>query len=210
MDSSKRLVLKLGIDNPLVASYLAHCITRNPLDLRAHTQRIYLFYSCNNRSGLYSALLDLFIALNDKGTALRQLLLNHSRNKLTPEQIGFFESCLETGLHPNSVIENPDNSLLHSGIESSLPLISKQHISQENTHTDPIKEAQECLEYGQLDLALDILEDAMDKAPQDTLVSDELLQIYILARATDRYQNMTKKIVQSGRDLPPNWVLLNE
>jgi hypothetical protein len=211
VDNSKSLVLKPGMDSSLVASCLAHCITRNPLDLRAHTQRVYLFYSSDNRNGLYSALLDLFIALGDKGLSLRQLLLNHSRRKLHQDQISFFESRLFNALQPNSIIDNIGHSLLHTGKSSSLTLISKQEPLEPlepKGFIDPIQEAQEYLEYGQLDLALDILESAMENTPGNREISQELLHIYILARSTDRYQKMVQKIIQSGQDLPANWEVI--
>lgn len=209
VDNSTRLVLKLGIENPLLASYLAHCITRNPQDLRAHTQRVYLHFSINDNEGLYSALLDLFIALGEKGLSLRQLLLAHSRKNLLPQQLEFLEANIIDGLHPNSIIENCGNSLLHSGIESSLAMIIKQQRGDTQAPPDPLQDAQEYLEYGQLDLALDVLETAMEKDPGNKEISKELLQIYILARAFDRYQQLAHKLLQSGHDLPPGWEILD-
>lgn len=51
-----------------IVDYLAHRVARMPLDLHAHVQRIILGARLQDRAGAYAALVDLFLALADKGT----------------------------------------------------------------------------------------------------------------------------------------------
>ena len=55
--------------------HLLRRIERNPRDLRAHTQRVLMLASKDDRSATFGALADLFIALGRFGYELRYSLL---------------------------------------------------------------------------------------------------------------------------------------
>ncbi len=61
-----------------LADYFCHCIARNPSDLLSHVRRIVLEHEHVRKAGVYPALIDLFIALGQRGARLSR--------KLTPYQ----------------------------------------------------------------------------------------------------------------------------
>ena len=64
------------------ADYLAHCVARNPRDLRAHARRIAVHHALGEDQDLAAAVVDLFIALGDKGRSLKRLLLDRHGDEL--------------------------------------------------------------------------------------------------------------------------------
>jgi hypothetical protein len=64
------------------ADYLAHCIARNPRDLRAHARRIAVHHARGEDQDLAGAVIDLFIVLGDKGKSLKHLLLDRHDSEL--------------------------------------------------------------------------------------------------------------------------------
>jgi hypothetical protein len=64
------------------ADYLAHCVARNPRDLRAHARRIAVHHALGEDQDLAAAVIDLFIALGDKGSSLKRLLLTRHADEL--------------------------------------------------------------------------------------------------------------------------------
>jgi hypothetical protein len=64
------------------ADYLAHCVARNPRDLRAHARRIALHHALTEDDDLAAAVIDLFIVLSDKGASLKRLLLKRHEAEL--------------------------------------------------------------------------------------------------------------------------------
>jgi hypothetical protein len=64
------------------SDYLAHCVARNPRDLRAHARRIAVHHALGEYLDLAAAVIDLFIVLGDKGTSLKRLLFNRHEAEL--------------------------------------------------------------------------------------------------------------------------------
>ena len=64
------------------ADYLAHCVARNPRDLRAHARRIAIHHALGERDDLAGAVIDLFIVLGDKGASLKRLLFDRHAAEL--------------------------------------------------------------------------------------------------------------------------------
>ncbi|BAO45719.1 type IV pilus assembly protein FimV [Thiolapillus brandeum] len=190
-----------------LASYLCHGITRNPLDLRTHTRLIFLRLKQKDSTALYTALLDLFLALEDKGLSLRQHLLQQCSPRLQPHQRGILAQGLTEGLRSNMPLSDLGHSLLHKGIESDTPLINKTLSTSKATPADPLSEAMTCLEYGQLDQALDLLEAAMMAEPGNAMIRTELLSIYTRGRMKDRYRKQTQSMIRAGHSLPSDWSL---
>lgn len=193
-----------------LAYYLDHSITRNPLDLRAHTQRIYLCLASKDHQGVYAALLDLFIALGANGRSLRRHLLEQCKRALSRRQRKLFQSHLEIGIHASTALADAQNSLLHQGLESNLPLISKAQNMAPLVDTQPLAEAREYLEYGQLEAALHTLETAMLNDPADSSLREELLQIYAHARLIDRYHAHSQAMTTAGHSLAHEWLVAEE
>ncbi len=203
---NKHLILAgSGIEKQAFA-YLDHSITRKPLDLRAHTQRIYLNLTNNDNAGVYAALLDLFVSLGERGKSLRRHMLQRCSRILTQDQIQLFQVHLERSISSTTTIPDPGNSLLLKGLESSLPLISKAEVTSSEHPIHPLKEAQAYLEYGQLEEATLTLEKALLGDPNDHTLISELLDIYIHAGLIERYHAQTKAMKDAGHVLSPAWV----
>jgi Tfp pilus assembly protein FimV len=202
-----RLILDLEDTDESIASYLGHCITRNPLDLHSHTRLVYLRLRQDDSTALYTALLDLFLALGDKGLSLRKHLLQLCSARLQAHQRTILTGGLKQGLHRNSPLADTGNSLLHKGNESNIPLVNRTTTTQEARQSDPLSEARECLEYGQLDQALELLEPAMLEAPDNTAVRTELLAIYARGNMQDRFQAQTRAMRKAGYTLPLDWTI---
>ena len=202
-----RLDLGWSSGDSQLVSYLCHGITRNPKDLRAHARLVYLRLKQKDSTALYTALLDLFLALEDKGLSLRQHLLRRCSSHLQPHQHKLFADSLEKGLHADAPLPDTGLSLLHKGIESNTPLVIKPRSNQENLPADPLTEALACLEYGQINQALDLLEAAMMAEPGNAIVCTELLSIYRRGGMNARYQKQTLSLQQAGHCLPSDWSL---
>jgi hypothetical protein len=81
------------------ADYLAHCVARNPGDLRAHARRIAVHHALGEDQELAAAVIDLFIVLGDKGVALKRLLfIRHDselrRTRCYPALAGALDGAL--------------------------------------------------------------------------------------------------------------------
>ncbi|HID44728.1 MAG TPA: hypothetical protein EYP34_03095 [Chromatiaceae bacterium] len=204
------LFLTVGSPTKQTAAYLDHRITRNPLELRTHTQRIYLHLANNNNAGVYAGLLDLFIALETKGLSLRTHLLKRCSRILDPVQKNFFQVHLESGITSTTPLAETADSLLHKGLESALPLISKIRSGSSPRHSDPLAEALDYLEYGQLEQAMQTLETALIDDPSSRTLMQELLELYKQAGLPDRYHTQSQAMIQAGHSLPNLWIAFEE
>lgn len=209
--ASRKLQLDGIAQERAIRAYLAHRITRNPLDLKAHTQRIFLHLQRRRRAATYAALLDLFIALGGRAKSLREHMLGCCGPLLEPEQRDFFQDWLERP--PERIpghAQSPDSLLCPVG-NSSLPLVEKADRDPRSGPPDPLGEAREYLEYGQFEQAMEILETATLAAPAaDSRLLNELLAIYEHARLYERYEAHTAAMQQAGHHLPGNWLALGE
>ncbi len=202
-----RLTLDGKDSDESIASFLCHNITRNPLDLRSHTRLIYLRLRQENSTALYTALLDLFLALGNQGLSLRDHLLQLCSPRLQAHQKTILSDGLKPGLFPNTPLADTGNSLLHKGNETNTPLVKKTVNRQETGKQDPLLEARECLEYGQLDQALGLLESAMLENPDNTGIHAELLAIYSRGNMQERFRQQTRAMAKAGHELPSGWKL---
>jgi hypothetical protein len=91
------------------ADYLAHCIARNPRDLRAHARRIAVHHARGEDQDLAGAVIDLFIVLADKGASLKRLLLTRHADELQ-----------RTGCYP-ALAQAQDGALSPHATQIALP-----------------------------------------------------------------------------------------
>jgi len=162
-----------------VSEYLTHRISRRPLDLISHTQRIRLCYELRDADGTYGALLDLFIALGDKGLALRQRLLRHSARMLTLEHYKTLFAALKHKINASDHLPASHSAVLSAGIAGKPAALVRQHQgSMHDVDEEPLQIAQDLLNSGQIVQAQSILKLALLANPQSDDISLELLQIY--------------------------------
>jgi len=194
------LVLDLGEHNEKALEVLEFKITRNPLNLRSHVQRIYLYRQLKNGNALYGALLDLFISLKNKGFDVRQRLLFESKHRLETHYFQVLYNALGAGIRASDAVPPSQYSLLSQGLTGTNNLLtSNSKSSEERYPRDPRQEAQEYLEYGDIDEARKLLEIAVLKEPWRKELHNDLLEIYRATRdashCDDMYRQLSDKYI---------------
>jgi len=193
------LVLNLGEYSDKAIKVLEHKVTRNPLYLHSHVQRIYLYRQIKNGAALYGALLDLFIALYNKGFDIRQRLLFESKWYLEPQHFDVLYNKLSTGVKSSDVVPLSQYSLLSQGLIGTLNLVISDNRETKHIPRDPQREAHEYLEYGEVDEARKLLEEAVLKEPWRKELHTDLLEIYKATRdasnCDDMYRRLSDKFI---------------
>jgi len=207
VSNKPELILNLGEHNTKALEILEYQITRNPLSLRTHTQRIYLYRQFKNGEALYGALLDLFISLKNKGFEIRQRLLFESKPFLKPHHFKVLYSGLGAGIQASDALPLSRYSLLSKGLIGTNDLFTGND-NQNTGHNlrDPLLEAQEHLEYGDVDEARKLLEIAVLKEPWRKELHGDLLEIYRATRDASRCDEMYRQL--SDKYIPDHhaWV----
>jgi len=184
--------------------FLAHQIARDPEDLRAHVQRIYLHIAAKNAEEIYGALVDLFIVLGAKGSPLRHRMLAVSKKFLDREQYQTLVRKLDTGVHAADTIPPAPASMLTRGTRGTHFLVERL-----STHAagllDPLDEARSYLEYGQLEEARELLEDAVMNEPWRLELHRELLEIYRATLDLDSFSTMWKLVDAANNPAADAW-----
>lgn len=166
------------------ADFLAHLVKREPGNLRIHSQRILLNLERLECEPLFGALLDMFSVLGQKGLDLRRRMLISAKSVLDKNHFEFLASTLEPGLAAwANIPEAPYAVLRPNGRQSSTQLVTRKR-TQKSEPADPISEARDYIDHGQLDLALEILERAARSDPSSQEVAKELLNIFAHTRNT--------------------------
>ncbi|MCF6257333.1 MAG: hypothetical protein L3J98_11670 [Gammaproteobacteria bacterium] len=187
------LILNLGEYSDKAIEVLEYKVTRNPLYLRSHVQRIYLYRKIKNGEALYGALLDLFIALNTKGFEIRQRLLFESKCCLDSHHFNVLYQRLGNGINAASVLPLSQYSRLSKGLIGTINLLINNHQATHEAR-DPQVEAHEYLEYGEVDEARNILEVAVLKEPWRKELHIDLLEIYKVSRDADNCDAMYRRL----------------
>lgn len=199
-----------GKDSDLMqslAAHLAHAVGRHPHDLKSHVARVYLHHRHKDEEGLYSALLDLFIALEGKGLPLRTRLLNGSRSQLSAPHYAALKQYLVTPIAETN-LPRGRTAVLPKGLTGFTRVVD-EIVTVRETIRDPLIEAREFIEYFQLDDARLVLEDALLTSPEREDLQAELLELY---RATDDHQQwqiMRNKLAHLLGTLPRDWSEFN-
>jgi hypothetical protein len=197
--------------SPLVMEeHLAHAVAAAPKDLLCHTQRVFFFYGNGDGDGLYSALVDLFIALENKGASLRRRLLNGSRARLSSKQFRVLADWLKRGAPADEKdVSFASQSVLSQGITGVRKLVQVFH-TETDAERDPLLEARECIEYFQIEEAKSLLEAAIFEHPEREELHAELIHLYQATRDIANLQAMREKLSQTMTILPDCWLNLEE
>lgn len=106
--------------NDAYAEFLAERVVTDPSDLFAHVARIHQHLAGPDADPLFGALLDLFIALGDRGHALRRRLVAAARKRLTPDQHRFLDEATEPGIDPGTALPSARCSVSARVVKVSL------------------------------------------------------------------------------------------
>jgi len=107
-------------DDPELATVLCFALSRHNKDLILHQQRIELYSKTHENDLLFSAIVDLFISLEDKGLEYRQRIFEKYKSRLTLVQISVLNNFLTRKMHASHPIQNLTQSILSQGIQGDL------------------------------------------------------------------------------------------
>ena len=182
-------------------------IARDPLDIEAHARRVLLASRPPLTDRAFGALIDLFLALGDRGRGLRRQLLEHALPWLDPDDAHLLRLHLDAGLTRGTRLPAQTWSSLDSAVlgASGMVALQRREVAQET----PFQQAMSLLEYGDLDGARAMLESALIEAPADDpdreAIVRELLAIYRHSRDDAGKAEMADRLVARHGALPEGW-----
>jgi hypothetical protein len=186
--------------------YLGHRILENPSDFRSHVQRILLLIDKGEEPDLQGALVDLFIALGEKGKGLKQRLLDLATPRLSRTVVVFLKQRLASGIKPwETAVSRMRSSLLSLGFSGVHEVVRRRDGADTSAYANAVDEARSCLEYGQVEAARDVLERALRLDPRDNMVAAELLEIYRYTRDEERLAITRQFLLDALTHLPAGW-----
>ncbi|HHL31940.1 MAG TPA: hypothetical protein ENJ41_05080 [Oceanospirillales bacterium] len=103
-----------------LATILCFALGRNQADLILHQQRIELYAKTRNQNLLFSAIVDLFIALGKKGTNYKNRIFDKYREILSTKQTIILTRSLASELAATTPISNLQESRLSNGNQGRL------------------------------------------------------------------------------------------
>jgi len=200
-----KLQLSPWMDKEATLGCLGHRILGQPTDLRAHVQRIFLLIKLGDGAALYGALLDLMIALGAHGQALKQRMLILAKPLLARETLEFLQRHLDAGfIAHDPEIARVRGALLRSASSQGQPLV--QRLGGNATRVaNNIDQANELLEYGQLEHAVELLEDALLLNPDLEAEAALLAGLYRSMRADARWQGLREQLQLNFGRVPKAW-----
>ncbi|VAW37880.1 hypothetical protein MNBD_GAMMA01-1894 [hydrothermal vent metagenome] len=108
-----------------LASVLCFALSRRSEDLILHQQRIELYARNNNKNLLFSAMVDLFTILENKGTDYKKRILDKYRSLISTRQALILTRALTTSLLTTASIRDLRESILNIGLQGEL--LSSKH-----------------------------------------------------------------------------------
>ena len=177
--------------------YLEHLrrrIGREPGDLLAHVRRILLAHACRRNAEVEEGLSELFGILGDKGQSLRKRLLDLCGPALPAGRLQALEAAI-AGQHGGERT-------------AALPLVVRRQREEGKAPSgqqDALAEAAECLDNGQVEEALVLLEGALLERPNDAAITRALLDIYRRSRDLPRLQTMRSRLADLDEPLRQVW-----
>ena len=166
--------------------YFSHSIRRNPSNLKLHTHRVFFAMLHNDASFLSGSLHDLFYVLKDAGEDLRIRLLKASIPYLSKKEVLYFAMWIKVGIKKGMGYKWVSGSVLADGLAGpDKPLFTKNSTKFSRPKLTPLEEARSCMEYGQLDVARDILETALEKDGSNARLREELDYLNQYTKSTE-------------------------
>lgn len=210
IQNHKALQLSQLVDRDAALSCLGHRILGKPADLRAHVRRILLLAKDGDGAALYSALLDLMISLGANGRALKQQMLRLAEPLLAPATMTFFREHLDHGVTPDDPqVRRARGALLRVPQVVGQPLVTR--VGESSTQlVSVMDQANSLLEYGQLEQAVELLENALLQDPDQESEAELLLGLYRLLREEPRWHGMCEQLQINFNRVPAAWAKKTE
>lgn len=115
-------------DREDLLSVLCFALARHRGDLILHQERIALLAKMQDRELLFTAIVDLFIALSDKGLAYRKRLLGHYSRLLSEQQSAGLYEKINQGFDDSDLVNGLRFSVLSLGLSGEL--LSTEHLGR--------------------------------------------------------------------------------
>lgn len=192
-------------DPERLSDHLAHQVSRAPGDLKSHTRRIHFFLNQGHVDGLYGAMLDLFVVLGNKGLDLRKRLLKIASKVLAKTQSQLLLDSLERGIYRFDPLPPTQYSVLCQFFPKGAQLIERRGVQHQDSTLDPLVEAREMIEYGQVEEAKQLLEEAVLDSPLRQDLNEDLLEIYRYTRNADDLFDMLARLGGRTTAIPEQW-----
>lgn len=206
----KRLRLNGHYDSLIAWRMLSRQVARYPNNLRVHAQRILLAEDSMLQHCLKGALADLSLSLDGKGEYFSHQLLEMIKDSLSDEDYEFFKKSFSDASNDQKKFQNWVNgSVIANGADDGKLLVTVDRGEQES-FASKLEEARSCMEYGQLDEAIDILETEMLNKPEDDAIEAELLNLYQYMRDDNRFEALSNKLIKQNVELSEAWQAMAE
>jgi hypothetical protein len=206
IDGDKSVRLSREMADSMAPDYLAHWVARHPLDLVRHVQRINLHSDRAEPERLFAALVDLFIALGERGAALRGRMLDGARQLLGHEQVNLLQQSLVNGLTANHRLDVP-GSMLSRPVMGVLDVVARS--ARPSVARSALEEARALVDEGHIEAAQSLLETALPANPHHTELAEELLLVYRATRNQQGYLR-TRQMLEAADALPRTWRTADE
>ncbi len=194
-----------GLERPYLR-HLEQRIVRHPRDLLSHVRRLFLARALCDNDAIMGALADLFLVLGSRGRQLRTRLLSYVEDQLTPRQCGFFAAHLENGINAAEAIPDIPQSRLSKRVLGTTTIVVRAN--EDGDGTGPVGLARESIANGQYDVALAVLEGALDSDPGDKEVCAELLQLYSQPHLRSNFFKTYTALLGRQLAYPQRWAQL--
>lgn len=184
---------------------LVHQITTEPKNLLTHLQRIYFCYSNHKSEQLYAALIDLFTILAGKGAALAQRMIYGTCSGISKAH----QAALEKYLRADNLNELPGNQytvLSHSLLGTTQLVDKDKNTAAQHDH---LVLAHNFIEFSQLDSAIEVLEQGVQKEPDRKEMQELLLELYKSTHDLSRFRFMYELALQNNLKIIAGWKQLD-
>ncbi len=185
--------------------HLYHQITcevlSKPKQLTSHVKRIFLTRNNKDSDRLYAALVDLLWVLNGGGKELSKRMISIGRPFLTEQQMNLLVEYLSHEDH--SLLTGNKFSVHTDGVIGTRCLLSKE--TNNTTEHDPLKLANDYIEFSQLDEAIDVLEKGILLEPERQELQNQLLELYKVTRNDKAFSRMYDALIEKQFDLSAEW-----
>ncbi len=162
LEAGRGLTMPVEIADYPAWHYLSHCVLRAPDNLHNHTRRIRHCQKTSLNRFMAGAVHDLFVILGSKGENLRDRLFESSKHLMSTEQSNYFNQWLTNKTQPEILHLHFNGALLSAtgGQFTSRGLVRKRRVLS-NGYASIELEVQDRIARGQLNIALELLEDSL-------------------------------------------------
>jgi len=189
--SSNWLHYPSNISEAIFLRYLDYSIRRKNNDLLSHVRKI-LFCQQNNRSDIIGKSIDdLFAALGDNGSQLKTSLLISSEHLIPKDQYRLLSANINRD--NTGAIENP---------EETKPQENTANTSATQATNSPADIADSFIENGQLNEAMEHLENYLIDNSENQQLAETLASIYITCKEKQRITSFINKLEDKGKPIP--------